>query len=288
MMLEIGKMQITGITDIGCFDVPLAFMFPEMLALLDDGSTGGIDPKILSGGQVHLTIRSWLLRHDNRVILIDSCVGNHKERVHWPDWHQRTDDVWLRRLHENGVRREDVDIVMCTHLHADHVGWNTCLENGRWVPTFPNARYLTGRIEYEHWLEEAANGDRHGSFNDSVMPIVEAGQMDLLTDGADIGHGLSVEMAPGHTPGQLLLNASHKDSGAVFCGDVLHSPLQLMFPDISSSICSDPVQAAVSRRTMLARLADNGHYLLPGHFSDPGWCQIERHLDGYVPITAAD
>ena len=275
MQLQFGGLEICGITEIEGFDVPLDFMFPEMRALLQDrAGEGAIDPSVLSNGQVRLTIRSWLLRKDDRVILIDGCVGNHKNREHWPSWHQRNDDGWLRRLASFGVRPSDVDIVMCTHLHADHVGWNTKLQNGMWVPTFSNATYLTGRVEYEHWLAESSDGDRHGSFADSVMPVVEAGQMTFLDDGSEIAHGLSVELAPGHTPGQLLLNARAATYGAVFCGDVLHSPLQLRFPDISSVICEDRLTAARTRRQLLSRLCDDGHFLLPGHFADPGWCQV--------------
>ena len=204
MQLQLGDLEIHGITEIEQFDVPLDFMFPEIVTLLrENDSLVSIDPSVLSYGQVHLTIRSWLLRKDDRVILIDGCVGNHKTRQHWPSWHQRDDDAWPQRLASLGVRPEDVDIVMCTHLHADHVGWNTRLENGIWVPTFPNATYLTGRVEYEYWLADSVAGDKHGSFADSVMPVVEAGQLVFLEDGSDIAHGLSVELAPGHTPGQL-------------------------------------------------------------------------------------
>lgn len=275
MQLQLDGFEIHGITEIEKFEVPLDFMFPEMRELLrDDAAEALIHPSVLLQGQVPLTIRSWLLRKNDRVILIDSCVGNHKARQHWPSWHQRDDDGWLKKLASHGVRPADVDIVMCTHLHADHVGWNTKLENGMWVPTFPNATYLTGRIEYEHWLFESSTGDRHGSFADSVMPVVEAGQMTFLEDGSEIAHGLSVELAPGHTPGQLLLNARGKNCGAVFCGDVLHSPLQLRFPDISSAICEDRPAAARTRRQLLSRLCDGDQFLLPGHFADPGWCQI--------------
>ena len=282
MRLQLGDLEILGITEIEQFDVPLDFMFPEIVTLLrENDSLVSIDPSVLSYGQVHLTIRSWLLRKDDRVILIDGCVGNHKTRQHWPTWHQRDDDAWPQRLASLGVRPEDVDIVMCTHLHADHVGWNTRLENGIWVPTFPNATYLTGRVEYEYWLADSVAGDKHGSFADSVMPVVEAGQMVFLEDGSDIAHGLSVELAPGHTPGQLLLNARGVDGGAVFCGDVIHSPLQLSFPDISSAICEDRQQATRTRRHLLSRLCDNGDFLLPGHFANPGWCQIRAVGDAF-------
>ncbi|NDA08369.1 MAG: MBL fold metallo-hydrolase [Alphaproteobacteria bacterium] len=277
MHLQIGTLEIFGITEIERFEIPLSFMFPQMVPLLAARDEKTIDPQILSNGQVQLTIRSWLLRQDNRVILIDGCVGNNKDRPLWPGWHQRTDQKWLKQLRSLGVRPEDVDIVMCTHLHADHVGWNTKLENGRWVPTFPNARYLTGRHEYEHWLADSVEGDKHGSFKDSVAPIVDAGQMTLLDDGSEIAHGLSVELAPGHTPGQLMVCKNNTVDGAVFCGDVIHSPLQLEFPQISSAVCNDPALAAETRISLLSKLADNGHYLLPGHFADPGWCRIGFH-----------
>jgi len=286
MYLKIGKLDVYAITEIERFEIPLSFMFPQMVPLLAERDEKTIDPQILAGGQVQLTIRSWLLRQDDRVILIDCCVGNHKERPLWPGWHHRTEEGWLNQLFSLGVRPEDVDIVMCTHLHADHVGWNTKLENGRWVPTFPKATYLTGRSEYEHWLADSIEGDKHGSFKDSVAPIVDAGQMTFLDDGNEIAHGLAVELAPGHTPGQLLVCKNTGTEGAVFCGDVIHSPLQLEFPEISSAVCHDPALAAQTRISLLTRMAENGHYLLPGHFADPGWCRIgcNGHAFKMIPI----
>lgn len=282
MFLQMGGLEIYGVTEIERFDVPLSFMFPELNDLVTSHEVAALnDPAVCSNGQVHLTIRSWLLRMNNRVILVDGCVGNHKNRKHWPSWHQRTDNVWLKKLGALGVKPQDVDVVFCTHLHADHVGWNTKLENGHWVPTFPNATYLTGRVEYEHWLAESIDGDKHGSFGDSVMPIVEAGQMTFLEDGSDLAHGLDVKLAPGHTPGQLMLHASGCETSAIFCGDVLHSPLQLRFPDISSAICFDRQEAAKTRRKLLSRLGNSEDYLLPSHFSDPGWCKIAAEGDWF-------
>ncbi len=282
MYLQIGGLEIYSITEIERFDVPLSFMFPELEELLTLHDLGSLnDPDVCSDGHVHLTIRSWLLRFDDRLILVDGCVGNHKNRIHWPSWHQRSDDGWLRQLAALGVKPQDVDMVFCTHLHADHVGWNTKLENGHWVPTFPNATYLTGRIEYEHWLGESVKGDKHGSFGDSVLPIVEAEQMMFLEGGTDLARGLDVELAPGHTPGQLMLHAKGSKKSAVFCGDVLHSPLQLRFPDVSSTICFDRKEAAKTRRKLLSRVSDSGDYLLPSHFCEPGWCQIISDGDSF-------
>ncbi|NCX54687.1 MAG: MBL fold metallo-hydrolase, partial [Rhodobacterales bacterium] len=185
--LELGELQITALTDIERFDVPLTTIFPEAKSDAIKNITW-IGPEILSSGLLHLKIRSWLLRLNGQVILIDTCVGAHKDRPNWQDWHQRDGVNWLSALAAEGLKPDDVDVVMCTHLHADHVGWNTKLLNGRWVPTFQNARYICSKDEYGYWSEAAALGDdKHGSFSDSVLPIMEANKMELVDSDWDLG-----------------------------------------------------------------------------------------------------
>ena len=155
------------------------------------------------------SIHSWLIRTERHTILLDCCGGNHKERPGYPRYHQR-DFPFLARLREAGAAPEDIDIVLCTHLHADHVGWNTMLRDGRWVPTFPNARYLFSRVESEHQdprRNPAADADplRGRAYRDSVLPVIEAGQATLLDGTHAIEDALLVEPAPGHTPGHVLL-----------------------------------------------------------------------------------
>ena len=147
-----------------------------------------------------IAIQSFLIRSAGKIILVDACSGNHKDRRR-PFFHRR-EWSWLEKLHAAGVAPEDVDIVMCSHLHVDHVGWNTRLAGGKWVPTFPNARYLISRREWEYWRSEAGVTSlaRTGDFIfDSVLPIVAAGQADLIDERAGFSECIGIEPAPGHT-----------------------------------------------------------------------------------------
>ena len=284
--LELGELQITALTDIERFDVPLSTIFPESNPDEIKNMTW-IGPEMLSSGLLHLKIRSWLLRLNGKAILIDTCVGAHKDRPSWQDWHHRDGANWLSALAAEGLEPDDIDIVMCTHLHADHVGWNTKLLNGRWVPTFQNARYICSKDEYAYWSEAAELGDdKHGAFGDSVLPIMEADKMELVESDWDLGPGLHLEMTPGHSPGHMCLKAKH-GPGAVFAGDIVHSPLQLAFPEISSAFCSDPVQARESRLKILNEVANGNSFLIPAHFPNPGWMQIDHHEDGFMPRFVA-
>jgi glyoxylase-like metal-dependent hydrolase (beta-lactamase superfamily II) len=173
---------------------------------------------------------------------------------------------------------------MCTHLHVDHVGWNTKLENGQWVPTFSNARYLFGRKEFEFIsrLIEApdAEWDR-GYYNDSILPVVEADQMDLVDDGYSLGDRLTLELSPGHTPGHMTIRADGKGQTGLFVGDALHHPLQIHYPEVISRFCTDPVSAVATRRRYLSECADHGHVLLPAHFGPPHFGRISRNGDAF-------
>jgi glyoxylase-like metal-dependent hydrolase (beta-lactamase superfamily II) len=152
------------------------------------------------------SIHTWLVRTPHHTVLIDTCVGNHKDRPEFPRFNQ-LDVPWLDRLAAAGVAPEHVDFVMCTHLHVDHVGWNTRLDNGRWVPTFPSAKYLFGRREFEHWTDEGAPAIGGRVIQDSVLPIVEAGLSHLVDDGYCLDDTLTVEPTHGHTAGHVMIRA---------------------------------------------------------------------------------
>jgi glyoxylase-like metal-dependent hydrolase (beta-lactamase superfamily II) len=219
------------------------------------------------------SVHSWLIRTPQHNVLLDCCSGNHKDRHWWPRFHQ-LDTPFLERLAGAGVRPEDIDIVMCTHLHADHIGWNTRLQDGRWVPTFPNARYVFSRIENDFWdprrhPDAATDPARRIAYADSVLPVLEAGQAELVDGQHRLADTLRIESAPGHTPGHILLKLLHEGGGAVFCGDVIHHPLQIYAPHWNTQFCQDPVQARTTRRGVLQYCADSGAWLFPTHFGAP-------------------
>lgn len=238
-------------------------------------------------GKVMMSFHSYVIRTGRHVILVDGCVGNDKERPLRPVWH-RQQGPYLQHLAAAGVRPEEVTLVFCSHLHADHVGWNTKLVDGRWVPTFPNARYLFGRTEYEHWEKENREAlkrgealPNHGSFADSVLPVMDAKQADLVASDYQIEDGLHLEAAPGHTPGGCLLHVRNRGAHGIFSGDVIHTPVQLADPGLSSRFCSDAVLSATTRRALCERIADTPSVLFTGHFPAPSAARIVRLGGGF-------
>lgn len=233
-----------------------------------------------------LSVHSWLLKIGGKTILIDTCVGNHKSRPHRPKWHLM-ETKYLERLKAAGVEPDDVDMVMCTHLHVDHVGWNTRLENGRWVPTFRNAKYVFSRADYDHYLKldsDPATGPVNaGSFRDSVLPVVEAGLTQMIDGAAELDEHLAVEPAPGHTPGTIAIKFESRGERALFCGDILHHALQVYHPDWNSFACADAAGARKSRRAALEHCAGSGARLMPCHFGAPFSCHIDHKDNGFVP-----
>jgi glyoxylase-like metal-dependent hydrolase (beta-lactamase superfamily II) len=231
------------------------------------------------------SVHSWLIRTERHTILLDCCAGNHKNRPGFPRFHQ-LDTPFLRSLREAGAAPEDIDIVLCTHLHSDHVGWNTMLHDGRWVPTFPNAKYLFSRIEND-WGDPRRNpmaaGDpmRANGYLDSVLPVIEAGQAELIEDQFAIGDALVIEPAPGHTRGHVVLRLDDRNKKAVFCGDVVHHPLQVYAPHLNSSFCELPDEARATRRRILEHCAEYRALLFPIHFGDPHVAAIARAGDAF-------
>ncbi len=233
--------------------------------------------------QLIMSFHSYLLKTPGGTLLVDACVGNHKERPALAEWHMR-DGPYLERLAAAGVTPEEISFVCCTHLHADHVGWNTQLKDGRWVPTFPNARYLFAETEVAHWEQfHAADPDNRyrRSWEDSVLPVLEAGQVDRVASDAELLHGIRLRPAPGHTPGNVVIEADDGRKRAVLCGDTIHHPVQIENPHWSSNFCADPVQSAVSRRALIERLADTDTILLPAHFATPTAVTIVSEGEGF-------
>ena len=211
-------------------------------------------------------------------VLVDTCVGNDKKRP-IPDWNERS-GPFLEDLAAAGHPPESVDRVLCTHLHVDHVGWNTRLERGRWVPTFPNARYLFGREEFDYWAneEEAAFGDVMG---DSVHPIVDAGLVDFVDTDHVVAEGIRLEATPGHTPGHVSVRISSQGEDAVITGDLMHHPVQCAHPDWGSSADWQADTALATRRAFLERYADTPTLVLGTHFATPTAGHVVRDGDAW-------
>ncbi len=231
-----------------------------------------------------LAVQSYLIRTPNRTVLIDTCGGNDKTFPRLPMWHQRKSATYMNALHAVGVSPADIDLVLCTHLHVDHVGWNTQLLDGRWVPTFPNARYLFGRTEYAHWEAENLKAE-NPVFNESVLPVVEAGRVDFVESDAAIDEQMRLMPTPGHTPGHIAMllgkGQGSGDGEAMFTGDIFHSPLQMARPDLSPMFDLDPVLAAQTRRSALELMCDRNMLCCTAHFPSPSVFRIARAGSGF-------
>jgi glyoxylase-like metal-dependent hydrolase (beta-lactamase superfamily II) len=235
-------------------------------------------------GKLKLSVHSWLVRVGRRTILIDACVGNDKPRPNRPLWHMLK-TPYLDRLEKAGAKPADVDVVMCTHLHNDHVGWNTRLSDGRWIPTFPNARYLFNRTDFEHFktIDPDKQPGNVAAYRDSVEPIAEAGLADLVSGTHVVDEHLTLEPAPGHTPGTMFITLSSRGARAMFCGDILHQAIQVFHPEWNSFACEDQENARKSRRVVLERCAGSGALLMPTHFGAPFVCYIDAKGEQFAP-----
>jgi glyoxylase-like metal-dependent hydrolase (beta-lactamase superfamily II) len=225
-----------------------------------------------------IQVRSYVMRVDGLNVLIDSCCGNDKERS--VPWAHRLQSRWLENLATAGCQPEDIDLVLCTHLHTDHVGWNTRLKDGRWVPTFPNARYVFSRKDYDFFSKQTHEAHNREAFLDSVLPVVETGQADIVESDhcvhREIEDGIWLEDAAGHSPGSVVVNAQRGGSRAVFVGDAMHHPIQLVRPDIPFFADETPNEACVTRERLLAQCAENGAVLYPAHFPNSPVGQVRR------------
>ena len=228
-------------------------------------------------GTLAIVIQGFLIKTPHHTILVDACGGNDKTRRR-AHFHQQN-RPWLETLAAAGAAPEDIDFVLCTHMHVDHVGWNTRLENGRWVPTFPNARYVFARAELEHWQRLAAEGGlaRTGNYiEDSVLPVVDAGRAEIVATDYAIEDGVWLDPLPGHTPGAVGVHLSSGGHEAVLCGDLMHHMIQCHLPDWSTNFCTDQAAARATRRAFLERCADTDMLVYPAHFPAPTGGRIER------------
>lgn len=227
-----------------------------------------------------LCFQSYVIKTPHHTILVDSCIGNDKPRPR-PAWNMKSDDTYMRALDGAGVSVDDIDFVMCTHLHVDHVGWNTRLENGRWVPTFPKARYVFAKQEFDYWTEQNANAEV-APFADSVLPIVEAKRHEVVGNDHQIGDHLRILPTPGHTPGHVAFTFGRGKDDAVFSGDLMHSPIQTLYPEMSVKFDVDAAQAATTRRSFLERYCDTETLCCTAHFPSPSVGKIRRKGNGFV------
>jgi glyoxylase-like metal-dependent hydrolase (beta-lactamase superfamily II) len=266
--------------------LPALDLFPEMTGeLLAENRAWLKQAKALDGDDtLILCFQSYVVQTPHHTILVDTCIGNDKPRPHRPKWHMKTDDTYVSGLKAAGFSVDDIDFVMCTHLHPDHTGWNTRLENGRWVPTFPNARYVFGKTEFDHWTAQNAKAEVP-TFIDSVLPVVEAKCAELVANDFAIGDHVRLLPTPGHTPGHIAVTFGKTRDDAVLSGDLMHSPLQTQYPELSPRFDVDPALAASTRRSFLERYCDTETICCTAHFPSPSVGRIRRKGKAFTCVA---
>jgi glyoxylase-like metal-dependent hydrolase (beta-lactamase superfamily II) len=281
--LQLGTATIHRLADIERIGWPAAAIFRDLTGetLREAAASypGAVDA---AAATLALTFNSYIVETPDRLVLIDAGIGNGKDRPDRSAWHRRDGD-FMRRIDGLGYKPGDFDIVINTHLHADHVGWNTTGSGTEWRPTFPNARYLVPARELSHWQAQFAADAHtlHGAYADSVQPIVDAGLYEPVDVPAEIAPGLWLEPAPGHTSGMAVVRLVSDDRHLVFLADVLHSPIQLATPDLTSNFCVDPAQARATRRRLLDACAGTDTIVATYHFPPPVFGLIVKAGAGY-------
>ncbi len=287
--LALGEITVTPIVEQQQPLFDIFEFFPAVTPELLEENRSWLEPISLDPAtrKLILCVQSYLVRTPHHAILVDSCVGNDKERPQRPFWHRMKGQSFMQGLAAAGVSPADIDFVMCTHLHVDHVGWNTRLENGRWVPTFRKARYLFSERELAHWTALHAK-DPIACIADSVLPILDAKQADLVKSDHALNDHVRLMPTPGHTPDHFAVAVGRGRDDAVLSGDLIHSPIQARYPEISYRMDFDPNQSAAPRRSFFERYCDTGTLCCTAHFPQPSPCRISRWGEGFrcTPFAA--
>ena len=281
--LRIGDVTITSIIERdGPWRKP-ADMFPAYDPEVGKRHLAGLDPVVFdaASGRMVITYQTFVVRTPKHTVLIDTCTGEDKGHPAPMDFPKKP---WLDNFKAAGLAFEDITHVFCTHLHIDHTGWNTVLRDGRWVPTFPKAKYIFHKGEYAHWeAATKAGANPPGTvWTNNCRPIVEAGQALLVDDTYELDDTFSLTPTPGHSPCHCCVDIRSKGQHAVVTGDMMHHALQVREPGWSTIFDTDKEQAAQSRRRFLGQVADTSTFVLPIHFPSPTVGRIAADGDRFT------
>ncbi|VVE00096.1 MBL fold metallo-hydrolase [Pandoraea anhela] len=281
--MKVGKVVVTVIVESCAPLLALSEIFPgatdSMLAEIRTGDTDAWFDK--SSDRLVVAIQGFVVRSEGKIIVVDTCVGDCKSRVR--DVFDHATQGWLERLAESGTHPAQVDTVVSTHFHVDHVGGNTRRVDGRWQPSFPNARYLFVEAELDFWQGDggAAGIARTGDYlGDSIRPILDAGLADIVAGDHRITSEVSLMPTPGHSPGHVCVVIESAEDCAILSGDMFHSPLQCRHPSLSTRFCDDPAQSAATRIAFVEQNADQRTLVIPAHFPFPSAGHLCRDAHG--------
>ncbi|MBI1848353.1 MAG: MBL fold metallo-hydrolase [Candidatus Rokubacteria bacterium] len=278
MKASVGAITVTRVIENGGPTRP-TFLFPDAVPEALQRHRDWLMPHFMApDGRFIANVQTYVVQAPGLTMLVDTCVGNDKVRQ-IKSWNMMRTS-FLEDLTKAGFPQESIDLVLCTHLHVDHVGWNTRLVDGRWVPTFPRARYVFEQSEWAYWSKK--DGDESGALiDDSVRPVVEAGRADLVTSNHRISEEIWLEPTPGHTPGHVSVHLASRGAEAVITGDLMHHPVQCGEPDWHSHFDDDAVMARATRKAFCARYADRDVAILGTHFAGPGPGRILSHGEAW-------
>ncbi len=276
MTWAVGDVRITAVVE-GERVWPTVLFLPALTPeVVDD--IGWLRPDhVTVAGDMVMRFQAFVVEADGARIVVDTCAGNDKERSLATFDHQSTQ--FLDDFRAAGFDPESIDLVVCTHLHVDHVGWNTRLVDGRWVPTFPNAHYLFGRTEYEHW-RAGGDDDQQRILADSVAPVMDAGLAELVESTHVLSESVRLEPTPGHTPGHHSVRLTSGADLGVITGDVLHHAGQVARPELSTVADSDAEGARVTRRAFLTGCAASGSLMIGTHLPGKTAYRVEAAAGG--------
>lgn len=238
---------------------------------------------VTAEGQLMSSVHALIVESDGRRILVDTCIGNDKNLPAMPGWSNRA-GPFLADLAAAGFARESIDTVLCTHLHVDHVGWNTMRVDGHWVPTFPKARYLVAASEYAHWRDEALahpGKQEDHIFQESVRPIADAGLFDFVASDHRLTSAITLEPTPGHTPGHVSVRIRSRGEEALITGDIMHHPAQMARLDWSTPFDTDRAAATAMRKRVLEAVVDRPILVIGTHFAAPTAGRVRRDGSAY-------
>jgi glyoxylase-like metal-dependent hydrolase (beta-lactamase superfamily II) len=284
--VSVGRLRVSAVVERAGPTRP-TWLLPDAVPEAVERHRAWLAPHFLDDkGRFLQSVHSFVVRAPGLTALVDTCIGNDKDRGGRAPFHMlRTG--FLDDLRGAGVPPESVDLVICTHLHVDHVGWNTRLDNGRWVPTFPRARHLFARAEWEHWSADGEEGTAR-ILADSVQPVLDAGLAQLVEMDHRVSDELWLEPTPGHTPGHVSVRLASGGEEAVITGDLMHHPVQVAEPAWDSHFDSDAAAARKTRRAFCERYAGRPVTVLGTHFHHPTAGRIVRHGESWRFAVAGE
>jgi glyoxylase-like metal-dependent hydrolase (beta-lactamase superfamily II) len=277
MQWQVGEVTVTKV-----FEKMLRWPFAALLPDVDDAlvaEVGGLEPYLTEDGtRMLLSIHALVVESEGRRIIVDTCIGNAKPRT--VRGFDRLDTPFLEDLTGAGFAPDTVDGVVCTHLHVDHIGWNTHLVDGEWVPTFTKARHYLNRTEWEHWRDDPETESVGDILADSVTPLFDAGLVDLVGPDLELTSEVRLVPSPGHTPGHVSVEIHSGGEAAVITGDMTHHPVQVARPELTSTADTDPARGIESRRECHSRWAEERALVIGTHFAGPTAGHLEPQPDG--------